>query len=111
MKHILFTLKGCPFELLNDEAHIRNVLCTAARVSKSTLLDIASHKFNPHGVTAVALLSESHISIHTWPENSSAVCDIFTCGEQASPRTAAVYMHEAMDADDIIMETFERPLL
>ena len=108
MKHILFTLKGCPFELLDDEAHIRDVLCTAARVSKSTLLDIASHKFYPHGVTAVALLAESHISIHTWPENGNALCDVFTCGEHTSPRTAAVYVHEAMNAKDIIMETFIR---
>ena len=108
MKHVLFTLKGCPFEMLNDEAHIRNVLVTAARVSKSVLLDVSSHKFNPHGVTAVALLAESHISIHTWPENGDAVCDVFTCGDETSPRTAAVYMHEAMDATDIVMEVMHR---
>ena len=108
MKHVLFTLKGCPYELLDDEAHIRNVLVTAARVSKSTLLDVASYKFHPHGVTAVALLAESHISIHTWPEDRSAVCDVFTCGEHTSPRTAAVYMHEAMDASDITMEVLKR---
>jgi len=67
MRHILFTLKGCPYGLLNDEAHIRNVLSNAATLSESTLLDISSHKFEPHGVTAVALLAESHISIHTCP--------------------------------------------
>ncbi len=66
MKHILFTLKGCPYGLLDDEAHIRNVLANAAQLSESTLLNISSHKFDPHGVTAVALLAESHISIHTW---------------------------------------------
>ena len=108
MKHVLFTLKGCPFELLNDEAHIRNILVTAARVSKSTLLDVSSHKFKPHGVTAIALLAESHISIHTWPEDGNAVCDVFTCGQETSPRTAAVYMHEAMDATDIVMEVMQR---
>ena len=108
MKHVLFTLKGCPFDLLNDEAHIRNILVTAARVSKSTLLDVSSHQFKPHGVTAVALLAESHISIHTWPEDGNAVCDVFTCGEETSPRTAAVYMHEAMDATDIVMEVMQR---
>ena len=76
MKHILFTLKGCPYGLLDDEAHIRNVLANAAQLSGSTLLNISSHKFDPHGVTAVALLAESHISIHTWPENNMAVCDL-----------------------------------
>ena len=46
MRHILFTLKGCPFGLLDDEAHIRNVLANAATLSESTLLGIQSHKFN-----------------------------------------------------------------
>ena len=85
MRHILFTLKGCPYGLLNDEAHIRNVLANAATLSESTLIDISSHKVCPHGVTAVALLAESHISIHTWPEDGIAVCDVFTCGEKTSP--------------------------
>ena len=75
MRHILFTLKGCPFGLLDDEAHVRNVLVNAAALAESTLLGVQSHKFDPQGVTAVALLAESHISIHTWPENGMAVCD------------------------------------
>ena len=108
MKHILFTLKGCPYGLLDDEAHIRNVLANAAQLSESTLLNVSSHKFSPCGVTAIALLAESHISIHTWPENGLAVCDVFTCGEHTSPRTAAVYMHEAMDATDITLEVVNR---
>ena len=110
MRHILFTLKGCPFGLLDDEAHIRNVLANAAQLSESTLLDISSHKFSPCGVTAVALLAESHISIHTWPENGMAVCDVFTCGEHTSPRAASTYMFEALSATDHVSETFTRPL-
>ena len=110
MRHILFTLKGCPYGLLDDEAHIRNVLANAAQLSESTLLDISSHKFQPHGVTAVALLAESHISIHTWPENGMAVCDVFTCGEHTNPRSAATYMYEAMGATDLVSEIFTRPL-
>ena len=78
--------------------------------SESTLLDISSHKFQPHGVTAVALLAESHISIHTWPENGMAVCDVFTCGEHTNPRSGATYMYEAMGATDLVSEIFTRPL-
>jgi len=110
MIHILFTLKGCPFGLLDDEAHIRNVLANAATLSESTLLDISSHKFTPIGVTAIALLAESHISIHTWPENGQAVCDVFTCGEHTNPRSGATYMYEAMGATDIVSEFYKRPL-
>jgi len=110
MRHILFTLKGCPFGLLDDEAHIRNVLANAATLAESTLLGVQSHKFDPQGVTAVALLAESHISIHTWPENGMAVCDVFTCGDHTNPRSAATYMYEALDARDIVSNQFERPL-
>ena len=110
MRHILFTLKGCRYSLLDDEAHIRNVLTNAANLAQSTLLDVTSHKFDPHGVTAVALLAESHISIHTWPENGMAVCDVFTCGDHTEPRAAAAYMYEAMCATDIVSNTFARPL-
>ena len=110
MKHILFTLKGCSPSLLDDEAHIRNVLVHAAHLCQSELLDISSHKFQPQGVTAIALLGESHISIHTWPENRMAVCDVFTCGDTAEPEKAVEYMQEQLKATEIVSNQFERPL-
>ena len=110
MKHILFTLKRCPFSLLDDEAHIRNVLVNAATMSQSTLLDVTSHKVDPYGVTAIALLAESHISIHTWPEKNMAVCDIFTCGERSYPQAAAQYMYERMEATNWVGTEILRPL-
>jgi len=86
------------------------VLANASNLAESTLLNISSYKFDPHGVTAVALLAESHISIHTWPENGMAVCDVFTCGDHTNPRSAATYMYEAMGATDLVSEIFTRPL-
>jgi len=56
------------------------------------------------------LLAESHISIHTWPENGMAVCDVFTCGDHTNPRSGATYMYEALDARDIVSNEFVRPL-
>ena len=110
MRHILFTLKECPFGLLDDEAHIRNVLVNAATLSESTLLGIQSHKFDPQGVTGVAMLAESHISIHTWPEKGMAVCDVFTCGDTATPEVGVEYMKEQLKATDIVSHEFVRPL-
>jgi len=110
MKHILFTLKGCSENQLDDESHIRNVLVKAAQLCKSTLLDVSSHKFDPQGVTAIALLAESHISIHTWPEMGIAVCDVFTCGDHTVPRAGVTYMYESMNATDIVSNEFVRPL-
>ena len=110
MRHILFTLKGCSEALLDDEAHIRNVLVHAAQVCKSTLLNVSSHKFQPQGVTAVALLAESHISIHTWPENGMAVCDVFTCGDHTTPQDGVEYMRQMLHASNIVSREFVRPL-
>jgi len=110
MKHILFTLKSCPYGLLDDEAHTRNVLVHAAHLCKSTLLGLSSHKFDPQGVTAVALLAESHISIHTWPEEGMAVCDVFTCGDHTVPEAGVQYMYEMFGATDMVSEEFVRPL-
>ena len=110
MKHILFTLKGCPSDLLDDELHIRDVLVDAARLAQSRVLDVSSHKFSPQGVTAIVLLAESHISIHTWPEKGMAVCDVFTCGDHTHPKAAAIYMADAMGSRDCVSETFNRPL-
>ena len=110
MKHILFTLKGCPFEPLDDEQNIKMLLYNATKESKSTLLNLATHKFDPQGVTGVAMLAESHISIHTWPEKGMAVCDVFTCRETAEPEKAVEYMKEQLKATDIISEQFERSL-
>ena len=110
MKHILFTLKGCNTELLNDESFVRDTVYQASVKCKSSLLALHSHKFDPQGVTCVALLAESHISIHTWPENGMAVCDVFTCGDHTNPRSGATYMYEALDARDIVSNEFARPL-
>ena len=110
MRHILFTLKGCPFDLLDDESHIRNVLVHAAQVCKSTLLNVSSHKFDPQGVTGIAMLAESHLSIHTWPENGMAVCDVFTCGDSTMPEKGVEYMKDQLKATDIVSNEFVRPL-
>ena len=110
MKHILFTLKGCPFDVLDDEALIRTTLSHAAILCESTLLNVSSHKFSPCGVTAIALLAESHISVHTWPEKGMAVCDVFTCGDHTIPGSAASYMYTALGATSHETETYTRPL-
>lgn len=110
MRHILFTLKDCNRQCLDDELIIKNLVKNAADVAESTLLALNSHKFEPQGVTCVAMLAESHISIHTWPELGMAVCDVFTCGDHTKPEKAVEYMRLALEAKDIICNEFVRPL-
>ena len=69
-------------ESLDDLAHIEATLRECVEASGATLLHIHLHHFTPNGgVSGVAVLAESHISIHTWPERDYAALDIFMCGE------------------------------
>ena len=110
MKHILFKLEGCPFPTLDDEEHIKFCLFHAAEASFSKVLKIETQKFIPQGVTGFALLAESHLSIHTWPEKGVAKCDIFTCSDKAKPEKAVEYLGEALEAEQIDSDTFNRLL-
>ena len=96
--HCILEIHGCPFDKLNDEAFVRHSLAEASRHGMSTLLQLTSHKFEPQGVTSMALLAESHISIHTWPETGYAALDVFTCGPTARPKLACEYLIEAFAA-------------
>jgi len=109
MKHIVCTLYGCQSSLLDDEDYIRKILWEATNYMGATFLKTVSHKFDPQGVTAVTLLAESHISIHTWPEKQTAVCDVFTCGKP-SPRKGAIYLGRKLHAQDFIANTIDRSL-
>ena len=99
MTHLLFTLKNCPSELLDDESFVREAVTDASNLARATILNLASHKFEPHGVTCVAMLAESHISIHTWPELGQAVCDVFTCGDHTMPGLAMIRLRELFGAN------------
>jgi len=108
VKHILFELEGCPFSTLNDEEHIKFCLFHAAEASHSKVLKIETQKFLPQGVTGFALLAESHLSIHTWPEKGVAKCDIFTCGAKSTPEKAVEYLIEAFKATKSTSQEYER---
>ncbi|WAX22901.1 S-adenosylmethionine decarboxylase [Synechococcus phage S-M1] len=110
MRHILFTLKGCDTQFLDDENYVRDVVYHASVKCQSTLLALNSHKFDPQGVTCVAMLAESHISIHTWPELGMAVCDVFTCGDHTTPQDGVEYMRQMLHASNMISREFVRPL-
>ncbi len=84
-KHYLLNLYGCSFVLLNDEHLLIDLLENAAIASGATVCQTIHKKFDPQGVTVLCLLSESHISIHTYPELGDCYVDIFTCGT-ANPK-------------------------
>ncbi len=78
--HVLADFWGCQFGKLDDAELLMTSLRQAALSAKMTILGEEQHKFNPQGFTGLLLLSESHISIHTYPEQGYAAIDVFTCG-------------------------------
>lgn len=106
--HCILELYGCPATVLNDAQRIQHALREASRVADSTLLGEIHHAFQPHGVTALALLAESHISVHTWPETGYAAVDVFTCGSHTKPEKACVYLVETLEAANYSLQTVTR---
>jgi len=77
-RHILVDLWGCA---KLTKTSTEEALREAVRALGGKLLAIEVCKFSPHGITGIAVLAESHISIHTWPECSYVALDVFTCGD------------------------------
>ncbi|HEV8290072.1 MAG TPA: adenosylmethionine decarboxylase [Candidatus Norongarragalinales archaeon] len=92
-KHLIVEFFGCPYTALDDEKGILSNITSASRAAGLTVITARTHKFSPHGVTGFVLLSESHLSIHTWPEFGYAAVDIFTCGN-ADPHKAIPMLNE-----------------
>lgn len=96
-------------ERLDDPAFIAATLRDAAKAARVTLLEVRLHHFGEgNGVTGVALLAESHISIHTWPEDNLAAIDIFVCGAQADAEAALAQITSALGATPLKVERIER---
>jgi S-adenosylmethionine decarboxylase len=96
--HCLLNVYGCKFEVLDNEDFMIRVLKKAASECGANILNVMSHKFEPQGVTVLLLLSESHISVHTFPEKGTAAFDIYTCGVSDS-KLGAQWILQQIKAD------------
>jgi S-adenosylmethionine decarboxylase len=77
---------------IENPRRLEKILIEAAKKTGNTPLKFSYHKFNPHGITGVLLLAESHIAVHSWPEFNFLAIDIFTCGNKAMPEKALKYL-------------------
>lgn len=100
-RHILLELFGCDPRALNDMEGLEGTFVTAARKSNATVLKTAFHKFNPHGVSGVVIISESHLTVHTWPEYRYAAVDIFSCGDKMDVEKAIELLTGKLAAERI----------
>ena len=99
-RHLLLEMWDCNREILEDSGQITRIMCDAAGDAGATVVKSIYHEFNPPGITAVAILSESHISVHTWPIEGYVAVDIFTCGTVADPQLAIKGLLEAFEPKD-----------
>jgi S-adenosylmethionine decarboxylase proenzyme len=83
-KHIIIDAFECDSSLLNNMTYLEQLLAKVAQDAGMEVLYSYFHQFNPQGITGMLILSTSHISIHTWPEEGYASIDFYTCGEQDS---------------------------
>lgn len=101
--HLLIDLIGAA--RLDDLDYIEATLRRCVDAAGATLLHIHLHHFEPSGgVSGVAVLAESHISIHSWPEHSYAALDVFMCGD-TNPEASIDVMREAFSPDKLVVKT------
>ncbi len=89
-RHLLLELHGCDPKLLDDEQALGNAMREAAAAANVNVLHEVFHRYAPQGVTGLLVISESHFSIHTWPEAGYAAVDFYTCGQGAPERALEV---------------------
>jgi len=107
--HLIIDLIGA--DRLDDIDHIEDALRRAVDAANATLLHIHLHHFEPNGgVSGVAVLAESHISIHTWPENGYAALDVFMCGD-CNPYKGIPVLKEAFAPGNVQLTEHKRGLV
>lgn len=97
-RHLLIELYGCPASLLNDLSFLREAMLGAARDCKATIVTDVFHRFQPHGLSGVVVVAESHLAVHTWPEHGCASVDVFSCGATMQPERVELFLKERLQA-------------
>lgn len=100
-RHILAEFYECDADILNDAQRIENYMKRAALECGATIVSSTFQTFNPHGVSGVIVIAESHLAIHTWPEYGYAAVDVFTCGETVDPAVANEALKEYLKAKKV----------
>jgi len=106
--HLIIELYDCDPKILDSVNTVKSILNKAVEISGATPLESCFHQFSPQGVSGVIVIAESHFTIHTWPENSYAAIDIFTCGHQIKKETAMNYMKDEFKAGKLEFQELKR---
>ena len=106
-RHFLVEFIGCDAEKIKYVDDVKEIFLRAAEKSNATILNSCFHQFDPAGVSGLIFIAESHFSIHTWPEESYAAFDVFTCGEM-QPELAIEEMRQGFCAQKVEAQIIPR---
>jgi len=108
--HYIVEASGCDPDIIGSVSKVQKILVKAAQIAGATVWAESFNKFSPKGVSGVVVISESHISTHTWPEYGYGALDIYTCGDDVDPEKAINYAVEAFGASTSHMTEITRGL-
>lgn len=106
---LLVDLYGCDKAIIDDIEKIKEIAYGILKEINSQIVEECYHKFQPIGITYIAVITKSHFSIHTWPENSYAAVDIFSCDEDL-PEIIAERLKALFKSDKMVARKFERDI-
>jgi S-adenosylmethionine decarboxylase len=105
-RHIIIDLYDCRPEAIGDREGVEEAMVGAAEDMGANVVCVEFHYFEPQGVSGTVVISESHLTIHTWPEYDFAAVDIFTCADDVDPERAierlkAEFGPESIETNDL----------
>ncbi|MBP7125852.1 adenosylmethionine decarboxylase [Myxococcota bacterium] len=106
-RHLVADFHGCTADL-NDPELVMKGLEGACEVSGATIISRTGYHFSPYGVTAVVVIAESHLAVHTWPEYRYAAVDLFTCGTSVDTWKAFEFVKKAFGASRVDLKEIAR---
>jgi len=109
--HLIVEMYDCHPGILNDVEKVEASLKQAVVLSGANMVQSVIHRFNPHGVSGVIVIEESHFSVHTWPEYGYCALDIFTCGTEVDYYSALDFLKDAFQSKNISVSEIKRGLL
>ena len=107
-RQILVEFFQCDSQILNSVDAVKMFMQEAAAISQAHIVQSVFHLFNPHGVSGVVVIAESHLAIHTWPEYGYAAVDLFTCGDQVDPWKAFDFLKKSLKASKVMSMEIKR---
>ena len=106
-KHLILEVYDVEFELLNTMSPLLKVLTRGIERANMTILNVFTHEFSPQGLTVLYALAESHVSLHSFPENGCLTADAYTCGD-GNPKIIIIELLKYLNSTNYKLREFDR---